>query len=234
MVLGAFLSGRLAGKLSASATVRLGYVIMLTASAINVIVALVLPEPRVPWSVLPIGLHAIGIGVNFPTLTLLLLEPFPAPSWRGVECAGVRVPRAELDSRGRDLSARLRQCAWARADSRNGDSARLSRVALLSRDRDAGGPRSRDRDLKASPATVGSAGALQIVRRMTSAKRHRRLLSRIAVLALMSAFASGCATLRTDLPKPVSTAPPPVNDTPSTRYVQSEASAHGTDSDSAR
>jgi DHA1 family bicyclomycin/chloramphenicol resistance-like MFS transporter len=77
MVLGAFLSGRLAGKLSASATVRLGYVIMLVASAINLAVALVLPEPRVPWSVLPIGLHAIGIGINFPTLTLLLLDRFP-------------------------------------------------------------------------------------------------------------------------------------------------------------
>jgi DHA1 family bicyclomycin/chloramphenicol resistance-like MFS transporter len=77
MVLGAFLSGRLAGKLSASATVRLGYVIMLAASGINLVVALVLPEPRVPWSVLPIGLHAIGIGINFPTLTLLLLDRFP-------------------------------------------------------------------------------------------------------------------------------------------------------------
>jgi len=31
----------------------------------------------VPWSVLPIGLHAIGIGINFPTLTLLLLDRFP-------------------------------------------------------------------------------------------------------------------------------------------------------------
>jgi DHA1 family bicyclomycin/chloramphenicol resistance-like MFS transporter len=77
MMLGAFLSGRLAGKLSASATVRLGYTIMLAASAINLAVAFVWPAPRVPWSVLPIGLHAIGIGINFPTLTLLLLDRFP-------------------------------------------------------------------------------------------------------------------------------------------------------------
>jgi DHA1 family bicyclomycin/chloramphenicol resistance-like MFS transporter len=77
MILGAFISGRLAGKLSASATVRLGYAIMLGASAINLAVTLVLPSPRVPWSVLPIGLHAIGIGINFPTLTLLLLDRFP-------------------------------------------------------------------------------------------------------------------------------------------------------------
>jgi DHA1 family bicyclomycin/chloramphenicol resistance-like MFS transporter len=77
MMLGAFISGRLAGKLHAGATVRLGYAIMLGAAAINVAVALLLPSPQVPWSVLPIGLHAIGIGINFPTLTLLLLDRFP-------------------------------------------------------------------------------------------------------------------------------------------------------------
>jgi DHA1 family bicyclomycin/chloramphenicol resistance-like MFS transporter len=77
MMIGAFLSGRLAGKLSASATVRLGYTIMLGASALNVVLALLLPVPQVPWSVLPVGLHAIGIGINFPTLTLLLLDRFP-------------------------------------------------------------------------------------------------------------------------------------------------------------
>jgi DHA1 family bicyclomycin/chloramphenicol resistance-like MFS transporter len=77
MILGAFISGRLAGKLSASATVRLGYAIMLGASAINLATTVLLPSPRVPWSVLPIGLHAIGIGINFPTLTLLLLDRFP-------------------------------------------------------------------------------------------------------------------------------------------------------------
>jgi putative cardiolipin synthase len=65
---------------------------------------------------------------------------------------------------------------------------------------------------------------------MTSAKRPRNLFFRLAVLALTGAFASGCATLRTDLPKPASTALPPVADTPSTRYVASETSAHGNDS----
>lgn len=77
MMIGAFLSGRLAGKLSASATVRLGYIIMLGASALNLAIAFALPEPKVPWSVIPVGLHAIGIGMNFPTLTLLLLDRFP-------------------------------------------------------------------------------------------------------------------------------------------------------------
>jgi DHA1 family bicyclomycin/chloramphenicol resistance-like MFS transporter len=77
LMTGSFLSGRLAGRLSAAETVRLGYSIMLGASVLNLAMAWLLPQPRVPWSVLPIGLHAIGIGINFPTLTLLLLDRFP-------------------------------------------------------------------------------------------------------------------------------------------------------------
>jgi len=55
----------------------------------------------------------------------------------------------------------------------------------------------------------------------------RKILTRVATLALFAALASGCATLRTDLPKAPSTALPPVADTPSTRYVASETGAHG-------
>lgn len=78
LMFGSFLSGRTAGRLSADATVRLGYSIMLGASAINISAALLMPKPMVPWSVLPIGLHAMGIGIAFPTLTLQLLDRFPS------------------------------------------------------------------------------------------------------------------------------------------------------------
>ncbi len=77
LMFGSFLSGRLAGRLNQDNTVRVGYVIMLAACALNVTVALALPKPVVPWSVLPIGLHAMGIGIAFPTLTLQLLDRFP-------------------------------------------------------------------------------------------------------------------------------------------------------------
>ncbi len=56
------------------------------------------------------------------------------------------------------------------------------------------------------------------------------MFSRFAALALLIALASGCATLRTDLPKAASTALPPVADTPSTRYVQRETLAHAEES----
>ena len=77
LMLGSFVSGRLAGRVSGSATVRLGYSIMLGASALNIVTTLLLVKPIVPWSVLPIGLHSMGIGIAFPTLTLNLLDRFP-------------------------------------------------------------------------------------------------------------------------------------------------------------
>lgn len=77
MFLGAMLSGRLAGHLSVARTISAGYTIMLVASAINIGSALLLPQPQVPWSVLPVGLHAIGISLSFPSLTILLLDRFP-------------------------------------------------------------------------------------------------------------------------------------------------------------
>ena len=77
LMLGSFLSGRLAGRVSGTATIRLGYSIMLGASALNIATTLLLARPMVPWSVLPIGLHSMGIGIAFPTLTLNLLDRFP-------------------------------------------------------------------------------------------------------------------------------------------------------------
>ncbi|MEO7200087.1 MAG: multidrug effflux MFS transporter [Dokdonella sp.] len=77
LMLGSFLSGRLAGRIDAVATIRIGYGLMLGATVANIGVALLLPQPMLPWSVLPIGLHSMGIGIAFPTLTLLLLDRYP-------------------------------------------------------------------------------------------------------------------------------------------------------------
>jgi DHA1 family bicyclomycin/chloramphenicol resistance-like MFS transporter len=77
MIVGAFLSGRLAGRSSAARTVNLGYVFMLASCAINIVLALALPAPMVPWSTLPLALYGIGVQMAFPTLTLLLLDRFP-------------------------------------------------------------------------------------------------------------------------------------------------------------
>jgi DHA1 family bicyclomycin/chloramphenicol resistance-like MFS transporter len=74
---GAWLSGRMAGRRSAKFTVSLGYAVMLLACAAHLLLALLLPAPRLPWSMLPLILHGIGVQLAFPTLTLLLLDRFP-------------------------------------------------------------------------------------------------------------------------------------------------------------
>ncbi|MGH8157897.1 MAG: multidrug effflux MFS transporter [Rhodanobacter sp.] len=74
---GAWLSGRMAERRSAGFTVNLGYAVMLLACALHLLLALVFPAPRLPWSMLPLILHGIGVQLAFPTLTLLLLDRFP-------------------------------------------------------------------------------------------------------------------------------------------------------------
>ena len=74
---GAWLSGRMAERHSAEFTVKLGYALMLLACALHLVMAWVFPMPRLPWSMLPLILHGVGVQLAFPTLTLLLLDRFP-------------------------------------------------------------------------------------------------------------------------------------------------------------
>lgn len=77
LVSGAWLSGRLASRRSVVFTVNLGYGAMMAACALHIVLALVLPQPQVPWSMLPLIIHGVGIQLAFPTLTLQLLDRFP-------------------------------------------------------------------------------------------------------------------------------------------------------------
>ncbi len=77
LVGGAWLAGRMAGRRSVGFTVSLGYAVMLLACALHLLLALVFPSPRLPWSMLPLILQGVGVQLAFPTLTLLLLDRFP-------------------------------------------------------------------------------------------------------------------------------------------------------------
>jgi DHA1 family bicyclomycin/chloramphenicol resistance-like MFS transporter len=77
LMAGAWMSGRLAHRRSAAYTVNLGYGFMLLACALHLLTALITGEPVLPWSMLPLVLHGIGVQLAFPTLTLLLLDRFP-------------------------------------------------------------------------------------------------------------------------------------------------------------
>jgi DHA1 family bicyclomycin/chloramphenicol resistance-like MFS transporter len=85
LVSGSWLSGRLAGKLSPSRTIVLGYAFMGSAAAINLGINLALP-PGLPWSVMPLFVYTTGMSLAMPNLTLLALDPFPAQRGLAASC----------------------------------------------------------------------------------------------------------------------------------------------------
>lgn len=77
MMLGAFVSGRSAGKISGQRLARLGFACCGTAALVNIAYNLFVPQPQVPWAVLPISLNAFGVALVFPILTLAILDMYP-------------------------------------------------------------------------------------------------------------------------------------------------------------
>ncbi|MCB0910851.1 MAG: multidrug effflux MFS transporter [Propionibacteriaceae bacterium] len=77
LVLGSWVSGRLAGRMSGRRLASLGYVISLVAGAVNVGLTLLPATARLPWSVLVLPFYSFGIALAFPILTLAMLDLFP-------------------------------------------------------------------------------------------------------------------------------------------------------------
>lgn len=76
VMIGAFISGRVAGMMTPRRTIGLGYILMFIGVAADLGVAAFVP-PGVPWHVLPIMIYAMGSSVTMPSATLLLLDLFP-------------------------------------------------------------------------------------------------------------------------------------------------------------
>jgi len=73
---GAWLSGRLAGRIKPKHQIRHGFVIMLLVSLANLGLNLVF-EPHVGWALLPIAIFAFGWALMVPVVTLLVLDLVP-------------------------------------------------------------------------------------------------------------------------------------------------------------
>ncbi|WP_228488027.1 multidrug effflux MFS transporter [Rhodocyclus gracilis] len=82
---GSWLSGRLAGRLAPTATVRLAYAVMSVAALSNLVLCLSLP-PGVPWSVAPIFVYTFGMSLAMPILTLVALDPYPEKRGLAASC----------------------------------------------------------------------------------------------------------------------------------------------------
>lgn len=77
MMLGAFTSGQLAGRLSGHRLARLGFVVCAAAVAMNLGYNLLVEVPRAPWAVLPLMVNAFGVALVFPVMTLAMLDMYP-------------------------------------------------------------------------------------------------------------------------------------------------------------
>jgi DHA1 family bicyclomycin/chloramphenicol resistance-like MFS transporter len=77
MMLGAFTSGRIAGRIQGMTQVRIGFACCGAAAVLNIAYNLLVAEPSVPWAVLPMMLNSFGIALVFPILTLAILDMYP-------------------------------------------------------------------------------------------------------------------------------------------------------------
>ncbi len=73
---GAFISGRLAGRIAPERQIRMGFAVMLVVSVGNLI-GNALFVPHVGWALFPIGLYSLGWAMMTPVVTLMVLDLYP-------------------------------------------------------------------------------------------------------------------------------------------------------------
>ena len=78
MMTGAWTSGRVSMRWPMSRILGTGYILMMLACTMNLLLNWILPQPRLPWAVLPLALQAFGMALTQPSLILLALDRFPA------------------------------------------------------------------------------------------------------------------------------------------------------------
>jgi DHA1 family bicyclomycin/chloramphenicol resistance-like MFS transporter len=74
---GAWVSGRVAGRLAPKRQIRNGFVIMLCIGVLNLLANLIW-NAHVAWALLPLGVFAFGWSMMVPVVTLLVLDLHPA------------------------------------------------------------------------------------------------------------------------------------------------------------
>ncbi|HLU13892.1 MAG TPA: multidrug effflux MFS transporter, partial [Arenimonas sp.] len=77
MMLGAWISGKAAGRIPGTRLVEWGFAFTGVATAYNITYNLLTDSPSLPWAVLPMSVCAFGIALVFPIVTLALLDMYP-------------------------------------------------------------------------------------------------------------------------------------------------------------
>ena len=77
MTLGAYVSGRAAGRISGVRQVGIGFACCGVAALGNVVYNAWVTTMTLPWAVLPIAVAAFGVALIFPIITLAILDMYP-------------------------------------------------------------------------------------------------------------------------------------------------------------
>jgi MFS transporter, DHA1 family, multidrug resistance protein len=77
MVIGSWLSGRLAGRLNGRRLANLGYAVTFGAAVVNVVLCLIPATQTLPWVIVPLPFYSFGVALAFPIITLAMLDLFP-------------------------------------------------------------------------------------------------------------------------------------------------------------
>lgn len=77
MMLGSFVSGRAAGRMSGPRLVEWGFACGGVAALYNIGYNALVATPTLPWAVFPTALCAFGIALVFPIITLAILDMYP-------------------------------------------------------------------------------------------------------------------------------------------------------------
>ena len=88
VIVGSWVSGRAAGRVSARRLITVAFAVALAAALVNVALAAAF-GPTLPWAVVGPSLIAIGTGVAFPTIQVALLDLFPHVRGAAASVAGV-------------------------------------------------------------------------------------------------------------------------------------------------
>ena len=72
MMLGAWFSGRAAGRIDGARVAGIGFACCGTAAVLNIGYNLLAQQPAIPWAVLPMSLNAFGVALVFPVVTLAM------------------------------------------------------------------------------------------------------------------------------------------------------------------
>ncbi len=77
MMLGSWISGRAARRMSARRIVSLGYTVSVAGGAVGLALAATSLGDHLPWAVVGCSIIALGNGMTYPNLQLMLLDLFP-------------------------------------------------------------------------------------------------------------------------------------------------------------